>query len=140
MVRIVMKGATLGAFGAMAFAVGTFGVGSGAPLLKLIGAFYITITFFVVVLGAICRLAAFSVSSFIRYIGSEFLIVLSTSSSEAALPQMLDKLERLGCSRSIVGLVVPADYSFNLDGTNIYMTMAVLFISHIFNVDLSWEQ
>ncbi|WP_425572672.1 C4-dicarboxylate transporter DctA [Paraburkholderia heleia] len=141
MVRIVMKGATLGAFGAIAFAVGTFGVGSVAPLLKLIGAFYITITFFVVVvLGAICRLAGFSVSSFIRYVGSELLIVLSTSSSEAALPQMLEKLARLGCSRSIVGLVVPAGYSFNLDGTNIYMTMAVLFISQIFNVDLSWEQ
>ncbi|CAB4048806.1 Aerobic C4-dicarboxylate transport protein [Paraburkholderia phenoliruptrix] len=119
MVRIVMKSATLRAFGAKAFAVGTFGVGSVAPLLKLIGAFYIMITFFVVVvLGAICRLAGFSVSSFIRYVGSELLIVLSTSSSEAALPQMLEKLERLGCSRSIVGLVVPAGYSFNLDGTN----------------------
>jgi len=141
MVRIVMKTATLGAFGAMAFAVGNFGTSSILPLLKLIAAFYVTsVLFVVVVLGVIAKVIGFNIFRFLRYIGAELLMVLSTSSSEAALPMMLDKIERLGCPRAIVGLVIPAGYSFNLDGTNIYMTMAVIFIAQIFHVDLSWAQ
>jgi aerobic C4-dicarboxylate transport protein len=111
------------------------------PLLKLIGSFYATLAIFVlVVLGAISRLLGFSILRFMSYIREEILIVLGTSSSEAALPQMLEKLERLGCSKFVVGLVVPAGYSFNLDGTNIYLIMAVLFIAQAFNVRLSLTQ
>jgi aerobic C4-dicarboxylate transport protein len=141
MVHIIMKVATLGAFGAIAFTIGTYGVGSVLPLLKLIGAFYFTLlVFVVVVLGLISRLMGFSIFRFMSYIREEILIVLGTSSSEAALPQMLEKLERLGCSKSVVGLVIPAGYSFNLDGTNVYISMAVLFIAEAFNIHLSWTQ
>jgi aerobic C4-dicarboxylate transport protein len=140
-VHIIMKVATLGAFGAIAFTIGTYGIASVLPLLKLIGSFYITLVFFVlVVFGIIARLLGFSILRFMSYIKEEILIVLGTSSSEAALPQMLEKMERLGCSKSVVGLVIPAGYSFNLDGTNIYLTMAVLFIAQAFNVHLSFTQ
>ncbi|CAG9209196.1 C4 dicarboxylate/orotate:H(+) symporter [Paraburkholderia sabiae] len=140
-VHIIMKVAAIGAFGAIAFTIGTYGIGAVLPLLKLIGAFYLTLFVFVlVVLGMISRLLGFSILRFMSYIREEILIVLGTSSSEAALPQMLEKLERLGCSKSVVGLVIPAGYSFNLDGTNIYLTMAVLFIAQAFNVELSLTQ
>ncbi|WP_031362957.1 dicarboxylate/amino acid:cation symporter [Caballeronia sordidicola] len=140
-VHIIMKVAAIGAFGSIAFTIGTYGIGAVLPLLKLIGAFYLTLAFFVlVVLGIISRLLGFSILRFLSYIREEVLIVLGTSSSEAALPQMLEKLERLGCSKSVVGLVIPAGYSFNLDGTNIYLTMAVLFIAQAFNIELSLTQ
>jgi aerobic C4-dicarboxylate transport protein len=140
-VHIIMKVAAIGAFGSIAFTIGTYGIGAVVPLLKLIGAFYVTLAFFVlVVLGVISRLLGFSILRFLSYIREEILIVLGTSSSEAALPQMLEKLERLGCSKSVVGLVIPAGYSFNLDGTNIYLTMAVLFIAQAFNIELSLTQ
>jgi aerobic C4-dicarboxylate transport protein len=140
-VHIIMKVAAIGAFGSIAFTIGTYGIGAVLPLLKLIGAFYLTLFVFVlIVLGAISRLLGFSILRFMGYIREEILIVLGTSSSEAALPQMLEKLERLGCSKSVVGLVIPAGYSFNLDGTNIYLTMAVLFIAQAFNVELSLTQ
>ncbi|WP_438391812.1 dicarboxylate/amino acid:cation symporter [Caballeronia sp. DA-9] len=140
-VHIIMKVAAIGAFGSIAFTIGTYGIGAVLPLLKLVGAFYLTLAFFVlVVLGVISRLLGFSILRFLSYIREEILIVLGTSSSEAALPQMLEKLERLGCSKSVVGLVIPAGYSFNLDGTNIYLTMAVLFIAQAFNIELSLTQ
>ncbi|CAH2793622.1 MAG: unnamed protein product [uncultured Caballeronia sp.] len=139
MVSIITKLAPIGAFGAMAFTIGKYGIGSLLPMLKLIGTFYFTsIVFVVVVLGAIARMVGFSILRFISYIKEEMLIVLGTSLSEAALPQLMLKLEKLGCSRSVVGLVVPTGYSFNLDGTNIYMTMAVLFIAQATNTDLTW--
>ncbi|MFD1971617.1 dicarboxylate/amino acid:cation symporter [Trinickia caryophylli] len=140
-VHIIMKVAAIGAFGSIAFTIGTYGIGAVLPLLKLIGSFYLTLVVFVfLVLGAISRALGFSIVRFMSYIREEILIVLGTSSSEAALPQMLEKLERLGCSKSVVGLVIPAGYSFNLDGTNIYLTMAVLFIAQAFNVELSLTQ
>jgi len=140
-VRIIMKVAALAAFGSIAFTIGTYGIGAVLPLLKLIGAFYVTLTLFVVVvLGSISGLLGINILRFMSYIREEILVVLGTSSSEAALPQMLEKLERLGCSKSVVGLVIPAGYSFNLDGTNIYLTMAVLFIAQSFNVQLSITQ
>ncbi|HWX12558.1 MAG TPA: dicarboxylate/amino acid:cation symporter [Trinickia sp.] len=140
-VRIVTKLAPIGAFGAMAFTIGKYGIGSLLPLLKLIGTFYLTsVVFVLVVLGTIARMVGFSIVRFVGYIKEEMLIVLGTSSSEAALPQLMAKLEKLGCSRSVVGLVVPTGYSFNLDGTNIYMTMAVLFIAQATNTDLTLTQ
>ncbi|HWT37406.1 MAG TPA: cation:dicarboxylase symporter family transporter, partial [Paraburkholderia sp.] len=140
-VHIVTKLAPIGAFGAMAFTIGKYGVGSLLPLLKLIGTFYLTsVVFVLVVLGTIARLTGFSIIRFVGYIKEELLIVLGTSSSEAALPQLMEKLEKAGCSRSVVGLVVPTGYSFNLDGTNIYMTMAVLFIAQATNIELTWMQ
>ena len=140
-VHIITKVAPLGAFGAMAFTIGKYGVGSLLPLLKLMGTFYLTSLLFVlVVLGIIARVVGFSIVRFIAYIKEELLIVLGTSSSEAALPHLMEKLEKLGCSRSVVGLVVPTGYSFNLDGTNIYMTMAVVFIAQATNTDLTWGQ
>jgi len=140
-VHIITKVAPIGAFGAMAFTIGKYGVGSLVPLLKLMGTFYLTaFLFVVVVLGAIAQAIGFNIFRFIGYIKEELLIVLGTSSSEAALPQLMEKLGNLGCSRSVVGLVVPTGYSFNLDGTNIYMTMAVLFIAQATNTDLTWTQ
>ena len=140
-VKIITKVAPIGAFGAMAFTIGKYGVGSLIPMLKLIGTFYLTSALFVlIVLGAIARYVGFSIVRFVAYIKEEMLIVLGTSSSESALPQLMQKLERLGCSRSVVGLVVPTGYSFNLDGTNIYMTMAVLFIAQATNTDLTLTQ
>jgi aerobic C4-dicarboxylate transport protein len=128
-VHIIMKFAAIGAFGSIAFTIGTYGIGAVLPLLKLIGAFYVTLAFFVlIVLGIISRVLGFSILRFLSYIREEILIVLGTSSSEAALPQMLVKLERLGCSKSVVGLVIPAGYSFNLDGTNIYLTQELTLV------------
>jgi aerobic C4-dicarboxylate transport protein len=141
MIGMVMKLAPLGAGGAMAFTVGKYGVHSLAPMLKLMGSFYLTcLLFILVVLGLIARLAGFNILLFLRYIRDELLVVLGTSSSEAALPQLMLKLERLGCSRQIVGLVIPIGYSFNLDGTNIYLTMAALFVAQALNIDLSLSQ
>ncbi len=140
-VNTVMKLAPLGAFGAMAFTIGKYGVGALVPMAKLMGAFYITCGLFIfVVLGAIARYTGFSIVKFIKYIREELLIVLGTSSSESALPKLMAKLEKMGCSRSVVGLVVPTGYSFNLDGTNIYMTMAALFIAQATNTELTLMQ
>ncbi len=140
-VGIVMKVAPIGAFGAMAFTIGKFGLGSLLPLAKLMGSFYLTCALFVfIVLGLIARMTGFSIFRFISYIKEELLIVLGTSSSESALPALMRKLEKLGCSKSVVGLVVPTGYSFNLDGTNIYMTMAALFVAQATNTDLSLTQ
>ncbi|WP_426396693.1 dicarboxylate/amino acid:cation symporter [Ralstonia sp. R-29] len=140
-VHVITRVAPLGAFGAMAFTIGKYGVISLVPLLKLVGTFYLTaIIFVVVVLGIIARLVGFNIFRFVAYIKEELLIVLGTSSSESALPHLMEKMEKLGCSKSVVGLVVPTGYSFNLDGTNIYMTMAVIFISQALNIELTWTQ
>ena len=140
-VNIVMKVAPLGAFGAMAFTIGKYGLDSLLPLAKLMGSFYLTCFLFVaVVLGAIAKMTGFSIFKFIAYIKEELLIVLGTSSSESALPALMRKLEKLGCSKPVVGLVVPTGYSFNLDGTNIYMTMAALFVAQATNTDLTLTQ
>jgi aerobic C4-dicarboxylate transport protein len=140
-IGIIMKAAPLGAFGAMAFTVGKYGAGSLGNLLDLILTFYVAAAIFVlVVLGTIARVLGFSIIRFLRYIKDELLIVLGTSSSESALPLLMAKLERLGCSKQVVGLVVPTGYSFNLDGTNIYMTLATLFIAQALHVDLSLGQ
>src|SRR3954469_1687232 len=141
LIRIIVRVAPIGAFGAMAFTVGAFGVGSLLNLAALIGTFYLTSMLFVlVVLGAIARLAGFSILRFIAYIKDELLIVLGTSSSETVLPQMIQKMEHLGASRSVVGLVIPTGYSFNLDGTNIYMTLATLFLAQATNTPLTLGQ
>lgn len=141
LVGIVMKVAPIGAFGAMAFTIGKYGVGALANLALLVGTFYFTsILFVVVVLGVVAKLAGFSIFTLIRYLKAELLLVLGTSSSESALPALIEKMERAGCPKSIVGLVVPTGYSFNLDGTNIYMTLAALFIAQACNVDLTIGQ
>lgn len=133
-INMIMRTAPIGAFGAMAFTIGKYGVGSLVQLGQLIICFYITcILFVVVVLGTIARVTGFSIFKFIRYIREELLIVLGTSSSESALPRMLDKMEKLGCRKSVVGLVIPTGYSFNLDGTSIYLTMAAVFIARATN-------
>ncbi|WP_201842696.1 dicarboxylate/amino acid:cation symporter [Microvirga zambiensis] len=138
LVSILMKAAPLGAFGAMAFTIGKYGLGSMINLALLVGTFYITAFFFVFgVLGAVCRYNGFSIFSLIRYLKEELLLVLGTSSSEAALPSLMEKMEKAGAKRSVVGLVIPTGYSFNLDGTNIYMTLAALFIAQATNADLS---
>jgi aerobic C4-dicarboxylate transport protein len=140
-VNIIMKVAPLGAFGAMAFTIGKYGIASLLPLAKLMGSFYLTCALFIfIVLGAIARFTGFSIFKFIRYIKEELLIVLGTSSSESALPSLMRKLESLGCAKPVVGLVVPTGYSFNLDGTNIYMTMAALFVAQATNTDLTLTQ
>jgi aerobic C4-dicarboxylate transport protein len=140
-VNIIMKVAPLGAFGAMAFTIGKYGIASLLPLAKLMGSFYLTCALFIfIVLGLIARFTGFSIFKFIRYIKEELLIVLGTSSSESALPSLMRKLESLGCAKPVVGLVVPTGYSFNLDGTNIYMTMAALFVAQATNTDLTLTQ
>jgi aerobic C4-dicarboxylate transport protein len=140
-VNIIMKAAPIGAFGAMAFTIGKYGVKSLIPLASLVGSFYLTCALFVViVLGTIARLTGFSIFRFLAYIKEELLIVLGTSSSESALPALMRKLEKMGCPKSVVGLVVPTGYSFNLDGTNIYMTMAALFVAQATNTDLTLTQ
>ena len=140
-VNIIMKVAPAGAFGAMAFTIGKYGIASLLPMAKLMGSVYTTcILFVVVVLGAVGRFCGFSVLRLIAFIREELFIVLGTSSSESALPKLMTKLEFLGCSKSVVGLVVPAGYSFNLDGTNIYMTMAALFIAQATNTPLTLGQ
>jgi len=125
-----MKAAPVGAFGAMAYTIGKYGPSALGNLAGLIATFYLTSALFIfIVLGLIARVAGFSLLRFLAYIKDELLLVLGTSSSESALPQLMEKLERLGCSKSVVGLVVPTGYSFNLDGTNIYMTLTTLFIA-----------
>ena len=129
-INMIMKLAPIGAFGAMAFTIGAYGVGSLVQLGQLMICFYITcLLFILVVLGGIARAHGFSVLKLIRYIREELMIVLGTSSSESALPRMLAKMERLGAKKSVVGLVIPTGYSFNLDGTSIYLTMAAVFIA-----------
>jgi len=138
-IGLIVRVAPIGAFGAMAFTVGAFGVGSLWKLVELIIVFYATsILFIVVVLGTIAYLARFSIFRFIAYIKDELLIVVGTSSSETVLPQMIQKMQRLGASKSVVGLVIPTGYSFNLDGTNIYMTLAILFLAQATNTPLTF--
>jgi len=140
-VGIVMRLAPLGAFGAMAFTVGRYGVGTLVSLGQLMAGMYITCLLFVfVVLGAIARTIGFSITRFLAYISEEILIVLGTSSSESALPKIMEKLERIGCPKPVVGLVVPTGYSFNLDGTSIYMTMAAVFVAQASGVHLTFAQ
>ncbi len=137
-IAIVMKAAPIGAFGAMAYAIGKFGSLALISLIGLVGAFYLTATLFITfVLGYIAWRQGFNIFHLMGYLKDELLIVLGTSSSESALPALIQKLERLGCSKSVVGLVVPTGYSFNLDGTNIYMTLATLFIAHAMGIDLT---
>ena len=141
LVSIVMKVAPIGAFGAMAFTIGAYGIGTLANLVELVATFYLTALLFVLgVLGVVARLAGFSIFKLIGYLKAELLLVLGTSSSESALPSLIEKLERAGCPKSIVGLVVPTGYSFNLDGTNIYMTLAALFIAQATGVELSFGE
>lgn len=140
-VAILMKAAPVGAFGAMAFTIGKYGVGTLLNLAALVGTFYLTsLLFVVVVLGLVARACGFSIFKLIAYLKTELLLVLGTSSSESALPSLIEKMERAGCPKSIVGLVVPTGYSFNLDGTNIYMTLAALFIAQATGVELSIGQ
>jgi len=140
-IAIIVKAAPIGAFGAMAYTIGRYGPTALGNLAGLIATFYLTsILFVVVVLGIIARLAGFSIFKYVAYIKDELLIVLGTSSSESALPQLMEKMERLGCSKPVVGLVVPTGYSFNLDGTNIYMTLATLFIAQALNVPLGFGE
>lgn len=138
LVALFMRAAPIGAFGAFAFTIGRYGIGSIANLAALVATFYATsLLFVIVVLGLVARAAGFSIFTLIRYLKAELLLVLGTSSSESALPSLMDKLERAGCPRPIVGLVVPTGYSFNLDGTNIYMTLAALFIAQATGISLS---
>jgi len=138
LVAILMKAAPIGAFGAFAFTIGAYGIGTVVNLFALMATFYLTAILFVVgILGLVGIANGFSILKLIRYLKEELLLVLGTSSSEAALPSLLQKMERAGASKSVVGLVVPTGYSFNLDGTNIYMTMAALFIAQALNIDLS---
>jgi aerobic C4-dicarboxylate transport protein len=144
-VSIIMKAAPIGAFGAMAFTIGKYGVGTLLSLAQLMIAFYLTCLIFVLfvlfVLGAVAWFAGFNILKFIRYIKEELLIVLGTSSSESVLPRMMAKLENLGCKQSVVGLVIPTGYSFNLDGTCIYLTMAAIFLAQATNTELTiWQQ
>ena len=141
LVNMLMRFAPIGAFGAFAFTVGKFGVASITNLASLIATFYLTSALFIfLVLGAIARLTGFSLWAFLRYLKEEIWLVIGTSSSEAALPPLMSKLERAGCAKSVVGLVVPAGYSFNLDGTNIYMTLAALFIAQATGIELTLSQ
>ncbi|WP_149195850.1 dicarboxylate/amino acid:cation symporter [Luteimonas suaedae] len=141
LVHILMKAAPIGAFGAIAFTIGRYGVESLANLAWLVGTFYVSALLFVlVVLGTVCRLCGFSILKLCRYLRAELLLVLGTSSSESALPSLMEKMEKAGCEKSVVGLVVPTGYSFNLDGTNLYMTLAALFIAQATNIDLTLGQ
>jgi aerobic C4-dicarboxylate transport protein len=139
--KVVMRLAPVGAFGGMAFSVGTYGLHTLLPMAKLMGAVYLTCFLFIfVVLNAICRYYKFSLWQYLKYIRQEILIVLGTSSSESVLPSMMQKMEAIGCNKSVVGLVIPTGYSFNLDGTAIYLSMAVIFLCQVFSVDLSIGQ
>ena len=141
MVDIVMRFAPIGAFGAMAFTIGKYGLSSLGPLLKLIASFWTTsILFVIVVFGALSWLAGFSLFRFLAHIKEEILLVLATSSSETAIPTLMEKLEGLGCSRSLVGLIVPTGYTFNTDGSALYMTLAALFVAQATNTHLTWLQ
>ena len=140
-VNIVMKFAPIGAFGAMAFTIGQYGIASLGPLAKLIGTFWLTsFLFVVIVMGGIALAAGFNIFKFLRYIKEEIVLVLATSSSETALPTLMEKMERLGCSKSLVGLVVPTGYTFNTDGSSMYMTMAALFVAQATNIHLTLGQ
>jgi aerobic C4-dicarboxylate transport protein len=140
-VGIVMRVAPIGAFGAMAYTVGAFGVRSLLPMGRLMLDVYLTMALFIfIVLNLILRWYGFSLWEYLKYIREELVIVLGTSSSEAVLPRMLGKMERYGCSRTVVGLVIPAGYSFNLDGTSIYLSMAALFVAQAFGIHLSLGQ
>jgi aerobic C4-dicarboxylate transport protein len=137
----VMILAPIGAFGGMAFTIGKYGLATLVPLAKLMVTVYITMALFIfVVLWAILRYYHISILKFLQYIKEELLIVLGTSSSEAALPSLMEKLEKMGCSKPVVGLVVPAGYSFNLDGTTIYLSMAVIFLAQVYHIHLEWAQ
>lgn len=139
--KIVMKVAPLGAFGGMAFTISKYGLKTLQPLALLMGSVYLTMLLFIfVVLNIICRIYKFSLWQYLKYIRQEILIVLGTSSSESALPAMMEKMEKFGCSKSVVGLVIPTGYSFNLDGTTIYLSMCVIFLAQVFNVPLSLAQ
>ncbi len=141
LVGMLMKFAPIGAFGAMAFTIGAYGISSIGNLMLLIATFYITALLFVIlVLGAVARYNGFSIIDLVRYIKDELWLVLGTSSSEAALPSLMAKMEKAGCEKSVVGLVIPTGYSFNLDGTNIYMTLAALFIAQACNIELTLTQ
>jgi aerobic C4-dicarboxylate transport protein len=141
LVGILMRAAPIGAFGAFAFTIGAYGIASIANLAALIATFYLTSLIFVLgILGVVAWMNGFSIFALIRYLKEELLLVLGTSSSEAALPSLISKMEKAGASKSVVGLVVPTGYSFNLDGTNIYMTMAALFIAQALNIPLTLEQ
>ena len=141
MMNVLMKAAPIGAGGAMAFTIGRYGVAALKPLAYLMGSFYLTcLLFIVLILGSIAAMVGFNIFRFIIYIKEELLTVLGTSSSESALVPLMQKLEQLGCSKSVVGLVVPSGYSFNLDGTNIYLTMAALFVAQALNIDLTLRQ
>lgn len=140
-VHLLMRFAPLGAFGAMSYTIGAHGVKSFGPLLSLMGTFYLTCVIFILfILGPIAHFTGFSIWSFIKYIRADLFTVLGTSSSESVLLSMMEKLEKLGCSKSVVGLVVPTGYSFNLDGTNIYLTIAAVFIAQALNIDLTLGQ
>ncbi|MEC0232965.1 dicarboxylate/amino acid:cation symporter [Paenibacillus kribbensis] len=141
-VNMVMKLSPIAAFGAMSYTIGKFGIGSLTSLGKLMGSVYLTMALFVIiVLGLIARMYGFSIFKFIAYIKEEILLVLGTSSSESALPRMMDKMEKYGCSKSVVGLVIPTGYSFNLDGTAIYLSMAAIFVAQASGVDMTlWQQ
>jgi aerobic C4-dicarboxylate transport protein len=139
--HIVMKLAPIGAFGGMAFTIGKYGVATLLPLGKLMACVYITMALFIfLILGFVLRYYKISIWKFLGYIKNELLIVLGTSSSEAALPSLMEKLEHMGCHKSVVGLVVPAGYSFNLDGTSIYLSMAIIFLAQVFHIQLNMEQ
>ena len=141
LVHLLMRAAPIGAFGAIAYTIGKHGVHVLGNLALLVGSFYLTSLLFVlVILGTMCRLCGFSIFKLIRYLRAELLLVLGTSSSESALPSLMEKMEEAGCKKSVVGLVVPTGYSFNLDGTNIYMTLAALFIAQATNIDLTLGQ
>ncbi|MCI1882509.1 MAG: dicarboxylate/amino acid:cation symporter [Sporolactobacillus sp.] len=137
----IMYAAPIGAFGAMAYTISNFGLQTIGPLIKLMLSVYMTMALFIfVVLMLICKISGFSLFTYLRYIKDEILIVFGTSSSEAALPRMMAKMEKLGCEKSVVGLVIPTGYSFNLDGTSIYLTMSVVFLAQVFNVPLDLGQ
>jgi aerobic C4-dicarboxylate transport protein len=140
--KFVMRLAPLGAFGGMVYTIGNFGLKSIQPMLQLMGCVYLTMFLFVfIVLNAIAAYYKFNLWRYLKFIRNEILLVLGTSSSESALPGLMERLEKLGCSREVVGLVVPAGYSFNLDGTSIYLSMAVIFIAQVFNVPLTiWQE
>ncbi|MES2426207.1 MAG: C4-dicarboxylate transporter DctA [Bacteroidota bacterium] len=139
--HIVMKTAPIGAFGGMAYTISTYGIKTLQPLALLMASVYITMILFIfVVLNIICRIYKFSLWQYLKHVKEEILIVLGTSSSESALPGMMEKLEKFGCSRSVVGLVIPAGYSFNLDGTTIYLSMSVIFLAQVFNIPLTLAQ
>ncbi|WP_276089854.1 C4-dicarboxylate transporter DctA [Pedobacter sp. JY14-1] len=139
--KVIMRLAPVGAFGGMAYSIGTYGLNTLLPMAKLMGAVYLTCFLFIfVILNMICRYYGFSLWKYLRYIRQEILIVLGTSSSESVLPSMMQKMEAIGCKKSVVGLVIPTGYSFNLDGTAIYLSMAVIFLCQVFQVNLSLAQ